>query len=776
MNLAYDINSNIVFLDMTTATALIDAVASGAKPMQLVCSSSGFGKSSIAYDRLRRHGIRVMRPDDLTTAMRRAVQGRTQEKPQRWKLAIEAKPQKPISLVRALYRCHMLDAAALLFDDPGKFAYDEDCCDVMKTGFGFQHTVTFESPEITRNELWRESGHRSYDPFIPPPRFAVPGTLRWLWLANTNFADPALRAKLADSFAPLVARGLSPFWIRDDREHDYRDLFLYVWYMATEKNLLRAMGFPYEVSRQAVNFYVANANRLIDLPPRRLELIARCFAAKVPQAARDAELESMLPKGGDQRPKLRLPSSWVTVPSGTLLWPEQPFRKLKTDAAPSPEPEPDPEPPEPPPPITNPPPTPEFDAEPPQRALDAPAVDTGHKLRPIPGGPPDAPIPPFPVSPNDTEAASPDDPEPLHKTDPPLSPVEAVYRLPIPTSCSMVADVLRQYPLAEWVEEELRRLAEALGDRGDWTDHEHESLAHDFCGFDPSTKLFATASEVLIYEDGQLKVLTWQEAAQRVAADIAKARQRKSKPRSRAFQMAARRENEPIDVPFQVVEPQPPPVSQVLALPAPEFLSLGEAIATIYRYRQYTCEGVAKVLRRCNLSQLDDEDFHELAERLDGCAEWQGEHNDLAHAFCLYESTANVVFGTSHGVLFYENGGLHILTWSAVAERIAPQLAEQAKKDELRRAEQRAREIFGTKLPAKRKLKKMQRLLNELLSLPGAKVIPERQAIVDRIRAMTEDVPQFAECRTFLDYITRAADITGPPQQGNLISIRWKHA
>ncbi len=35
----------------------------------------------------------------------------------------------------------------------------------------------------------------------------------------------------------------------------------------------------YEVSRKAVNFYITHANRLVDLCPRRLELIAKALAA-----------------------------------------------------------------------------------------------------------------------------------------------------------------------------------------------------------------------------------------------------------------------------------------------------------------------------------------------------------------------------------------------------------------------------------------------------------------------------------------------------------------
>ena len=66
------------------------------------------------------------------------------------RLFIEARPTKPISLVRTLHQCAMLQAAALLFDDPGQIAGDEASCDILKTGFGMQRTVTFETPEITQ--------------------------------------------------------------------------------------------------------------------------------------------------------------------------------------------------------------------------------------------------------------------------------------------------------------------------------------------------------------------------------------------------------------------------------------------------------------------------------------------------------------------------------------------------------------------------------------------------------------------------------------------------
>ena len=48
------------------------------------------------------------------------------------------------------------------------------------------------------------------------------------------------------------------------------------------------MGFPYEVSRKAVNFYVTHPTSLVDLCPRRLELLAQAFATDQPPAALEA--------------------------------------------------------------------------------------------------------------------------------------------------------------------------------------------------------------------------------------------------------------------------------------------------------------------------------------------------------------------------------------------------------------------------------------------------------------------------------------------------------
>jgi hypothetical protein len=318
MILPYSIEANSVARDVRTATDLIDSVVVGRKPLHLICSSSGFAKSSITYQRCKAHGIVKFEPDAKT-----GPSG----------FFSESRPTRANVLAHVLWECVQRNVALLLMDDPGHV----EVLDICKTAFGMQRECILETPEIKRNERYRQAGSNKYDRSIPPVRFSI-GDLRWLWLANTNYADVAVRAKLGDHFAPLIARGLNPFWITDDREHDNYDLLLYVHHLDTVKNLLRSMGFPYGISRQAVNFYVTHCHQLYDLAPRRLELIANAFRFDN-AAARDAELASMLSRD-DLRPRLKLPESWVAVPDGVLLWPDTPFStKREAEREPKPAPE-----------------------------------------------------------------------------------------------------------------------------------------------------------------------------------------------------------------------------------------------------------------------------------------------------------------------------------------------------------------------------------------------------------------------------------------------------
>ena len=298
-----DVTHNIVRQQADQATVLMDGVASGRKTMQLICSPSGFAKTTIAMKRFRAHGIVPPRSDGLAL------------KP--WqRLVLEARPTDAIVLVRKLFECVQTYAAVLLLDDPGKVAHDEVSLDVLEIGFGVQRMVMLETPRLVQNEIWRLAGHASYTALIPPPRFGT-GDLRFLWLSNTDFTDPKLRKMIAEHFDPLVARGLNPFRITDDAEHDNQAVFEWVLWLVTIKNLLRNLGFSYNDSRQAVNFYISNAHRLHDLSPRRMELLASLFRENLPQQTLEIELDSHLSRT-DLRPKLKVRSSG-------LLWPVTPF-------------------------------------------------------------------------------------------------------------------------------------------------------------------------------------------------------------------------------------------------------------------------------------------------------------------------------------------------------------------------------------------------------------------------------------------------------------------
>jgi hypothetical protein len=576
MILPYDVTTkNIVWADMQTAYLLMDSVASGRKPMQQIGSPTGFGKTTIAKQRFKNYGIvseqefyrslpplpaippanfpsmpahllKAM-PQTRKTGMRRAVQGLPPFENAKKRLFIESGPKEPISLVRILFQCAMLGAARFLFDDPGKIAGDEASCDILKTALGMQRTVTYETPEISRNENLRISGHSSYNPFISPPDFPIPGDLGWLWLANLNYTDEAVLAKLGDHFAALVARGLNPFWIRDDVAHDHHDLFLYVHWLATEQNLLRSMGFKYDVVRRAVNFYITHSTSLVDLCPRRLELLAQAFATDQPPAALEAALTSMAPRV--IRPNLKLPVSWVTVPDGVLLWPETPFSKTKPtvegeaprrirkrernykrlhgrSSAATPPDNPDPESPppaatQPVPPVSDPEPDPE-----PAPVIAPPPPNTSTDTAPVIDAP--APEPPLEL------------PLAVLVTEPDPAPeltigqaVHAVYALDERT-CDRVADILDRSPLEAWDDAELMEVAQALDGCSEWHVEHVQAICHTFAQHSDGPLLFCTSDDVLVWEGPEkgLQIYRW-DAVREIMAPHIEAARRKEEPRQR---------------------------------------------------------------------------------------------------------------------------------------------------------------------------------------------------------------------------------------------------
>ena len=288
------------------------------------------------------------------------------------------------------------------------------------------------------------------------------------------------------------------------------------------------------MSRKAVNFYITHADRLVDLCPRRLELIAMAFAKDQPPSALEAELNSMAPSV--IRPNLKLPASWVKVPDGVLLWPETPFSKEKPTVEGSPRrirrreraykraripaasPDPDPEPP---PPAASPP------VPDPDPALDLLATirekarDALSKVTPSDQKPPE---------PDPTPSIPDPSPEPIELS----RAVNAVYRIVRDggnLTCEIVADVLKRFPLAEWDRDDLDALGEALNGCSAWM--EYEALTDAYFRHDPTIKLFASTDEVLIYDpEFGLQILTWAIVEQQLAPALAE-QQRRMEQRQR---------------------------------------------------------------------------------------------------------------------------------------------------------------------------------------------------------------------------------------------------
>ena len=213
-----------------------------------------------------------------------------------------------------------------------------------------------------------------------------------------------------------------------------------------------------------------------------------------------------------------------------------------------------------------------------------------------------------------------------------------------------------------------------------------------------------------------------------------------------------------IDEPV-VADPEPKPIDEpAVADPEPP-RTVEEAIDLLYGRRQAeTCESVAEALHSVPMRDWDRDDFDRLKEALDGVADWYGDHNDMAHTLFSFE-TSPILFGTSNGVLIHEDG-LKVLTWAQAMERIAPELEEAKRKRELEQREQAYRKIMAGKLPAKRKLKAMRPLLDELMALQPTTIKPEAVRAIDFIRGMPKDDERFAVCQTFADYLRKATEIT----------------
>jgi hypothetical protein len=303
-SLPYDIQKNPTFLGMDRSKRIMRDVATGRRVMALVCSDPGFAKTYNA-----KH---IMRDEQVPYH--------------------ECSPTTEGALVRVLWGIESglitskgrKKPQVLLADDKDAL-FRRETANQMKSAFGSdRRSVTFDTPEAMRNEDRKNSEldreRARYKATIPDTTFCI--SVRFLGLANLNYCDPAIVAGLSPHFSALVSKGLDPSWIPNDAEHDGRDVFFTTHYLATEGKMLRSQGYSYLAARDAVEFYVRNVNRLTDIPPRRLSLIAKVIRDNPDPAEREARLNDML-RPTDQRPKFKLEPSWIPV----LLWPHSPPRR-----------------------------------------------------------------------------------------------------------------------------------------------------------------------------------------------------------------------------------------------------------------------------------------------------------------------------------------------------------------------------------------------------------------------------------------------------------------
>ena len=695
-----DVTHNIVREQADHATVLMDGVASGRKPMQLICSPSGFAKTTIAMKRFRAHGIVPPRSDGLAL------------KP--WqRLVLEARPTDAIVLVRKLFECVQTNAAVLLLDDPGKIAHDEDSLDVLKTGFGAQRTVMLETREIARNEFWRRTGHASYNALIPPPRFST-RDLRFLWLSNTDFTDPKLRKMIAEHFDPLVARGLNPFRITNDAEHDNQAVFEWVLWLVTVKNLLRNLGFSYNESRKAVNFYISNAHRLHDLSPRRMELLASLFRENLPQQTLEIELDSHLSKT-DLRPKLKVRSSG-------LLWPVTPFntgRLEESEGPPKLKQRPQKVP------VTEPPqPTPN------EQAIVESVVDV-EPIIPI-CQPAVEPIDRSHTASSDPAAVEPPIVEPVAvPQQPPPDPVAVEQPVVEPPAEVVVETILPEEAIpAEPVAsvEYLPVFRKPPPNPAPDTDPQPAARQTPVSEPDPEPDPPAPASVIDPPPDTSVGT------AQVVDTPA---------PES------------PLELPLAVVVPAAPAEPNL----SPE-LTFGQAIRAVYALGdRRTCDRVTDILNRCPLEECDQDELTEVAQALGGCAEWHAEHvQSICHTFAQY-ADGTLLFCTDDEVLVWEGSenGLQVYRWDSVRNMMAPHIAEAARRWEAQQREEDTKLLLTKKLPAKRKLKAVKERIDRIIELKAARITEEAQRAIDHIRQMTDDDPRFSECTKLEQYINAVA-------------------
>jgi hypothetical protein len=234
---AEKVNHNGVREQLDMAREAIQAVARGHKPMQMIGSDPGLGKTYITLQGLKALGIRVE----------------------------NVAPANDAAFVKTLYD-HRNDEV-LVLDDCDALARSERVAGIAKMAWGLSRLVTRDTVEARKNALADDCKR---DPTIPPPRFEV--RCRLIWLTNIDFTDPAnVEKHMAPHFRAMCSRGLHPIWIDTS---DVEDLFRYCVSLVTEENMLRNLQLRKPDAEKAVAWFIENRNYLKEISPQCLVHIA----------------------------------------------------------------------------------------------------------------------------------------------------------------------------------------------------------------------------------------------------------------------------------------------------------------------------------------------------------------------------------------------------------------------------------------------------------------------------------------------------------------------
>ena len=239
----YDVERNATWKAVQRAKDFVELCLTGKKPMQMICSVPGIGKSELVLELLAKHGHK---PYYFSPS---SEEGFCAD--------LWANRDKPYFL-----------------DDCDVLATHRKIIGIAKMAYGPQRTVIVPNTlSIQRNERRRLDGSEKYDENIPPPTFKMEQGSALIWCANTNFTDPAnLGDNVARDFAALVSRGLDAIWIPGSDQ----EVFNYTIWMIVESGMLRRNpqarlnegGFKLAHQQEVLDFFCRYANQLLEVNPR----------------------------------------------------------------------------------------------------------------------------------------------------------------------------------------------------------------------------------------------------------------------------------------------------------------------------------------------------------------------------------------------------------------------------------------------------------------------------------------------------------------------------